>query len=159
MKFALPLLASALLLATAMPAFADDTKSNAAPAAANSDASSSAPAADATSSSAESSAAAGAAARSSSSDDTGVSNSNSNAAPSGANVTARDPQTVLDALAADGYPGKLSKLDNVIIAPHNGGATWDVRSRKALSVARGMVQMMRGERPVGLCDPQIYADA
>jgi glyoxylate reductase len=56
-------------------------------------------------------------------------------------------------------PEELRKLDNVILAPHNGGATWDVRSRKALSVARGMVQMMRGARPAGLCNPQIYADA
>lgn len=103
MKFALPLLASTLLFATAMPGLADDTKSNAAAAAAavNSDSS----AAEIVSSSPASS---------SSADDTGVSSSNSstNAAPGGSNVTARDPQTVLDALAADGYPGKLSKLDN-----------------------------------------------
>jgi phosphoglycerate dehydrogenase-like enzyme len=56
-------------------------------------------------------------------------------------------------------PEELCKLDNVILAPHNGGATWDVRGKKALSVARGMVRMMRGERPPGLCNPQIYADA
>lgn len=94
MKLALPLLASALLLATVMPGLADSS-------------SSSSTAVDSTSNSA-----AAAAGSPSSAADTGVSNSNSNAAPGGKNVTARDPQTVLDALAADGYPGTLSKLDN-----------------------------------------------
>jgi lactate dehydrogenase-like 2-hydroxyacid dehydrogenase len=56
-------------------------------------------------------------------------------------------------------PEELCKLDNVILAPHNGGATWDCRGAKALSVARGMVKMMRGERPAALYNPQIYASA
>jgi lactate dehydrogenase-like 2-hydroxyacid dehydrogenase len=56
-------------------------------------------------------------------------------------------------------PEDLRKLDNVILAPHNGGATWDVRGAKALSVARGMVKMMRGETPAALHNPQIYAGA
>jgi lactate dehydrogenase-like 2-hydroxyacid dehydrogenase len=54
-------------------------------------------------------------------------------------------------------PEELCKLDNVILAPHNGGATWDVRGSKATSVAQGMVAMMRGERPAGLLNPEIYA--
>src|ERR1700676_4351610 len=54
-------------------------------------------------------------------------------------------------------PEELCGLDNVILAPHNGGATWDVRGRKALSVARDMVKMMRGERPAALVNPKIYA--
>jgi len=56
-------------------------------------------------------------------------------------------------------PEELRKLDNVVLAPHNGGATWDVRGRKALSVARGMVRMMRGERPAALRNPEIYDGA
>jgi lactate dehydrogenase-like 2-hydroxyacid dehydrogenase len=54
-------------------------------------------------------------------------------------------------------PDELCKLDNVILAPHNGGATWEVRGRKAASVAQGMVAMMRGERPAALLNPEIYA--
>jgi lactate dehydrogenase-like 2-hydroxyacid dehydrogenase len=54
-------------------------------------------------------------------------------------------------------PEELCKLDNVILAPHNGGATWDVRGRKAASVAQGMVAMMQGERPAALLNPEIYA--
>jgi phosphoglycerate dehydrogenase-like enzyme len=53
-------------------------------------------------------------------------------------------------------PEELCRLDNVILAPHNGGATWDVRGRKAASVAQGMVAMMRGERPAALLNPEIY---
>jgi lactate dehydrogenase-like 2-hydroxyacid dehydrogenase len=53
-------------------------------------------------------------------------------------------------------PEELCKLDNVVLAPHNGGATWDVRGRKAMSVAQGMVAMMRGERPPALLNPEIY---
>jgi lactate dehydrogenase-like 2-hydroxyacid dehydrogenase len=52
-------------------------------------------------------------------------------------------------------PEELRKLDNVILAPHNGGATWDVRGRKAASVAQGMLAMMRGERPAALLNPEI----
>jgi lactate dehydrogenase-like 2-hydroxyacid dehydrogenase len=54
-------------------------------------------------------------------------------------------------------PEELLKLDNVILAPHNGGATWDVRGGKAASVAQGMVALMRGERPATLINPEIYA--
>jgi lactate dehydrogenase-like 2-hydroxyacid dehydrogenase len=64
----------------------------------------------------------------------------------------KDPPDTGDAWV----PEELRKLDNVILAPHNGGATWDVRGAKALSVARGMVKMMRGETPAALHNPQIY---
>jgi lactate dehydrogenase-like 2-hydroxyacid dehydrogenase len=55
-------------------------------------------------------------------------------------------------------PEELCKLDNVILAPHNGGATWDVRGGKGVMVARAMVEMMRGGRP-SLLNPEIYASA
>jgi glyoxylate reductase len=53
-------------------------------------------------------------------------------------------------------PEELCKLDNVVLAPHNGGATWDVRGRKAKSVAKSLVQMMKGERSEALINPEIY---
>jgi len=52
-------------------------------------------------------------------------------------------------------PDELRKLDNVILAPHNGGATWDVRVSRAASVARGVLATMRGERAPGLLNPEI----
>jgi glyoxylate reductase len=54
-------------------------------------------------------------------------------------------------------PEALRKLDNVILAPHNGGATWPVRGARMASVARGILMMMKGERPPGLLNPEIFA--
>jgi lactate dehydrogenase-like 2-hydroxyacid dehydrogenase len=56
-------------------------------------------------------------------------------------------------------PVALRKLDNVILLPHNGGGTWDVRGPGALSVAKGIVQLMKGERPATLVNPEIYGNA
>jgi lactate dehydrogenase-like 2-hydroxyacid dehydrogenase len=53
-------------------------------------------------------------------------------------------------------PEALRKLDNVILAPHNGGATWEVRGTRTSSVARGILKAIKGERPPGLLNPQIY---
>ena len=44
----------------------------------------------------------------------------------------------------------------MILAPHNGDATWDVRGPRAVSVAKAMIQLMRGERPATLLNPEIY---
>jgi glyoxylate reductase len=53
-------------------------------------------------------------------------------------------------------PLALRQLENVILNPHNGGATWDVRGARAASVARGIVTMLNGGRPAGLLNPEIY---
>jgi phosphoglycerate dehydrogenase-like enzyme len=47
-------------------------------------------------------------------------------------------------------------MDNVILAPHNGGATWTVRGTRMASVARNMIRVMNDERPPGLLNPEIY---
>ena len=52
-------------------------------------------------------------------------------------------------------PEGLLTLDNVILTPHNGSATHDVRGRKAASVARVLVELMRGERPATLVNPEV----
>jgi glyoxylate reductase len=52
----------------------------------------------------------------------------------------------------------LLKLDNVILAPHNGGATWDVRGEMTTSVARNIVAMIKGQRAPGLLNPEIYGE-
>ena len=53
-------------------------------------------------------------------------------------------------------PDALCKMDNVILAPHNGGATWTVRGTRMASVARNMIRVMNDERPPGLLNPEIY---
>lgn len=42
------------------------------------------------------------------------------------------------------------KMDNVILATHNGGATWDARSELTKATARQIVALIAGERPPGL---------
>jgi glyoxylate reductase len=56
-------------------------------------------------------------------------------------------------------PEALRQLDNVILTPHNGDATGDTRRPSHVSVAEGLIEMMRGERPAGLVNPEIYASA
>ena len=41
-------------------------------------------------------------------------------------------------------------MDNVILAPHNGGATWHARGELTKATARQIVALMQGERPEGL---------
>src|SRR6516164_2250455 len=53
-------------------------------------------------------------------------------------------------------PAELRRFDNVILNPHNGGATWEVRGARAASVARGIVTMLNGGRAPGLLNPEIY---
>jgi glyoxylate reductase len=54
-------------------------------------------------------------------------------------------------------PVELRKLDNVILNPHNGGATRAVRGARAASVVRGIVTMLNGGRAPGLLNPEIYS--
>src|SRR5256885_12746259 len=42
------------------------------------------------------------------------------------------------------------KMDNVILAPHNGGATWDARTELTKLTARQIVTLIAGGRPEGL---------
>ena len=47
-------------------------------------------------------------------------------------------------------PVELRKLDNVVLAPHNGGATWDSRGAQTSAIARSIVAAIKasGEQPV-----------
>jgi glyoxylate reductase len=46
-------------------------------------------------------------------------------------------------------PEALRRLDNVVLTPHNGGATWDSRSRQTLAIADAIVAdiLARAEHP------------
>jgi phosphoglycerate dehydrogenase-like enzyme len=72
-------------------------------------------------------------------------------AGAGLDVYWNEPPVVYDPFV----PEELRKLDNVILTPHNGGATWDVRVSRAVSVARGVLATMRGDRAPGLLNPEI----
>jgi glyoxylate reductase len=53
-------------------------------------------------------------------------------------------------------PDELCKFDNVILAPHNGGATWKVRTNRTVSVAQSLIALMKGERPPTLLNPEAF---
>jgi glyoxylate reductase len=55
-------------------------------------------------------------------------------------------------------PAALRKLDNVILTPHNGGATWAVRGYMLNEVARGIVSLIKGERPANLMNPEVFGE-
>lgn len=50
----------------------------------------------------------------------------------------------------------LVKMDNVILTPHMGSATWESRREMARLVATNMVAMVKGERPPNLYNPEVY---
>jgi glyoxylate reductase len=54
-------------------------------------------------------------------------------------------------------PHALTKLDNVILAPHNGGATVSLRTERTSSVARDLVMAIKGEWPPAILNPQVLA--
>lgn len=56
-------------------------------------------------------------------------------AGAGLEVFWNEPPTVPDAY----IPQRLRKLDNVILQPHNGGATWDSRGRQTLAIADAII--------------------
>jgi glyoxylate reductase len=57
-------------------------------------------------------------------------------AGAGLDVFFSEPPVVHDAF----IPEALRKLDNVILVPHNGGATWDSRGRQTLAIAEAIAR-------------------
>ncbi len=55
-------------------------------------------------------------------------------------------------------PQELCDMKNVILIPHNGGATWDTRGCMLDGLAKGIVQLIKGERPATLMNPEVYGD-
>jgi glyoxylate reductase len=43
-------------------------------------------------------------------------------------------------------PMALRKLDNVVLTPHNGGATWDSRTRQMTGIAQGLVDHIKASQ-------------
>lgn len=51
---------------------------------------------------------------------------------------------------------QLLAMDNVILTPHIGSATWESRAEMATLAAQNLVAMVKGELPRNLCNPEIY---
>jgi D-3-phosphoglycerate dehydrogenase len=50
----------------------------------------------------------------------------------------------------------LVAMDNVLLTPHIGGATWDTESRQAALVADDLARILDGQRPINLANPEVY---
>jgi glyoxylate reductase len=50
-------------------------------------------------------------------------------------------------------PRALRKLENVVLTPHNGGATWGSRSRQTVAIAKSIVRAIEADFPAGVGEP------
>jgi glyoxylate reductase len=75
-------------------------------------------------------------------------------AGAGLEVFYNEPPTVWDPVV----PETLRKMDNVILAPHNGGATYDSRSFQIMPLATGIKDLIEGRRPRGLLNPEVFGE-
>jgi len=49
----------------------------------------------------------------------------------------------------------LAALDNVVLTPHIGGATWDTEARQAAMVADDLERLLAGDRPRHVVNPEV----
>jgi glyoxylate reductase len=54
---------------------------------------------------------------------------------------------------------ELFELSNVILTPHIGSATVEAREAMSLAVVENLAAMIRGERPPGIVNPEVYGEA
>ncbi len=90
--------------------------------------------------------------------------------------TARAGLHDLDALTAALQSGKLSgagldhfegemlasdhpliSMDNVVLTPHVGGATYDTEANHTTLIADGLAALLRGEKPANLANPEVLS--
>ncbi|RLG02919.1 MAG: D-glycerate dehydrogenase, partial [Thaumarchaeota archaeon] len=46
-------------------------------------------------------------------------------------------------------------LENVVLTPHIGSASYDTRSKMAELTASGIIKVLRGEKPENLFNPEV----
>ena len=70
----------------------------------------------------------------------------------------------LAAAALDHFEGEhlptdhpLVSMDNVVLTPHIGGATYDTEANHTALMAAGLAALLRGERPANLANPEVLA--
>ena len=75
-------------------------------------------------------------------------------AGAGLEVFYNEPPAVWDPIV----PQALREMHNVILAPHNGGATYDSRSFQIMPLAVGIKDLIEGRRPRGLLNPEVFGE-
>ncbi len=60
----------------------------------------------------------------------------------------------------DAWPARaddpLLEMDNVVLTPHIGGATWETIERYSMMIADDIERFLDGERPVNLCNSEVW---
>jgi D-3-phosphoglycerate dehydrogenase len=51
----------------------------------------------------------------------------------------------------------LCEMDNVVLTPHIGGATYDVEANQAQMIADDLERILDGDRPQHLVNPEVMA--
>jgi D-3-phosphoglycerate dehydrogenase / 2-oxoglutarate reductase len=53
----------------------------------------------------------------------------------------------------------LAQLDNVVLTPHIGGATYDTEANHSMLIASDLARLLSGETPVHIVNPEVLATA
>ena len=56
------------------------------------------------------------------------------------------------------YPG-LAKLENVVLLPHIGSVTLDIRGQMAVVAAKNAIAMVRGKKPQNIVNPEVFGSS
>ncbi len=51
----------------------------------------------------------------------------------------------------------LASMDQVVLAPHIGGATYDTEANHSLLIAEDIQRVLAGERPLRIANPEVYS--
>jgi len=49
-------------------------------------------------------------------------------------------------------------MDNVVLLPHLGSASFDTRTGMAVTACTNMAMMLAGKRPPNIINPEVYSD-
>lgn len=50
----------------------------------------------------------------------------------------------------------LASMDNVVLTPHIGGATYDTETNHTATIAEDLCRLLAGARPVNLVNPEVW---
>ena len=53
----------------------------------------------------------------------------------------------------EGHP--LTEMQNVLLTPHIGGATYDTEANHSLLIAEDLERLLGGERPLRIANPEV----
>jgi glyoxylate reductase len=55
-----------------------------------------------------------------------------------------------------GFESELAEMDNVVMVPHIGSASVSTRTKMAMMVASGAIDVLEGRMPAHLVNPEVW---